>query len=242
MEWASSCPISLPTRSDARPKKVRIARGDLQLPDTLSTNYIRAAPSSRNPGGTAVSIEVALITAERTAFRALSLAVLGYALSDQKRELRIAFAGKERELAQLVLWPSDAAAVERILECRQRISEIEYRPRLPTNNPNYTTTEQDDERYPREHLPYCRLGSLNVGSGVGICRPGEPVAAHFNGTALSLIWLGKYLANLALEDNNATLAYLYNLDTESMTWNSAELRLTVCSPADGPKLFPPAKM
>jgi hypothetical protein len=128
-----------------------------------------------------------------------------------------------------------------LLGCRQQVSSIEYQPSVPEGNPNYTTTEQDDEAYPRELRPYCRVGWINDGAE-GICRPREPSAVHFRGTGLSLVWMGRYLANLALADTNATLAYLYNLTpAESMCWNSAELRLTVCSPVDGPKFFPPSK-
>ena len=137
-----------------------------------------------------------------------------------------------------MIWPSKLSSLENELGVRQAISYIRYLARLPKDNPNYITNEQDQENYPREHLPYCRMGSLDVGGG-GVIRKGEPVAAHFHGTSPSLVWLGSYLLNLGLEDNNAKLAYLYNMNpSESLCYGSAELRITICDPSDGPKFFP----
>jgi hypothetical protein len=53
------------------------------------------------------------------------------------------------------------------------------------------------------------------------------------------VWLGKYFLNFALEDCNARLAYLYNsTPVESMAPGSAELRLVVGNPGDGPLMMP----
>jgi hypothetical protein len=159
-------------------------------------------------------------------------------MSPQRKEFRLGLTDEPGEISELVVWPSERSDLEVVLQCESRITQVRYKPALPEGNPEYTTTEQDrgEDEYPREHLPYCRPGSLDVDGG-GVIRQGEPVAAHFKGTAPSLIWLGKYFLNLALEDCNATLAYLYNTTpAESMRWLSAELRITVADPADGPKM------
>src|SRR5688500_10105378 len=101
LAWAQAQSIALPTSSYAKPKECRLTRADLQLPETLATEHVRAAASTRSPGGGAVSIESVLITAERDAFRALGLAFFAYALSDQAQAFRLKFAFEGAELAQL---------------------------------------------------------------------------------------------------------------------------------------------
>ena len=112
-----------------------------------------------------------------------------------------------------------------MLRIRRRLALVHYRPALPKTRPNYTTTDQDRASFPRAHLPFARLGAPDI---VGLCRPGQPVCAHLAGTAPSLIWLGKYLLNLALDDNPAFRGYLYNMDhAESLAPGSAEFRFEV---------------
>jgi len=236
--WKQSMSLDIPSRSDDAPKRTRISCGDLVLPSTLSARNIHGLPISRNPGGGAVSIEVALLTADRESFGALGLVFIAYALSGQKDTFRLYLGEADGELSQIVLWPRKDSSLEALLGFRQQVSEVHYRPKLPEGNPNYTTVEQDDEKYPREHLPYCRLGAADVEGG-GITRQNEPVCLHFRGTGQSLVWLGKYFLNLALSDNNSRLAYLYNFDpAESLAEGSAELRLTIAN-SGKPELFPP---
>jgi hypothetical protein len=155
-------------------------------------------------------------------------------LSAQKEAFRLILIDSPDGVAQLVLWPNRASSLEAGLGFRQRITEIFYRARLPKDNPNYLTFEQRREEYPPEHLPYWRPGSWNVEGG-GVTRPGEPVCIHAQGTSPSLVWLGKYLLDLSLEDCNAKLGYLYNTDPgESMALGSAELRFVVGDPKGGP--------
>jgi hypothetical protein len=136
-------------------------------------------------------------------------------------------------IQQIVLWPGSASRLEASLGCRFGLTEVHYRPRIPSGNPNYTTTDQDDPEYPREHLPYCHLGPAGY-RDAGLGRPGEPVCLHVAGTTASLVWLGKFLLNLSLEDNNCRLAYLYNyIPAESLAPGSAELRLVVGDPSEG---------
>lgn len=240
LDWAGSLPFAVPDRADPTPKRLRITREIAACPAELRTDRIRAAPGWRSPGDTALRIEHVVLTAERGAFRALGLALIGYALSEQEAPLRIHLPRVEGEIEQLVVHPSSPSSLELRLGFAQSVREVRYRPRLPEGSPNYTTTEQDDGDYPREHLPYCRLGS-HAEAGSAWLRPAEPVCAHFKGTAPSLVWLGRFLLDLALEDNPCRLAYLYNyaVPAESLAPGSAELRLVVASPDDGPVSFPP---
>ena len=238
IEWLYTQELAVPTRSDARPKGLRLDPSVLELPPSLTTSNVRAASYARRPGAGAISVDGVLITAEREGFRALGMAFLAYALSAQDQALRIMLSENPSELAQLVVWPTIASELESGLGFRQRVAQISYRARLPEKNPDYLTTDKDRADYPREHLPHCQLGSPDV-TGGGLTRAGELVCAHFQGTAPSLVWIGKYLLDLALEDCNADLAYLYNYTpAESMAPGSAELRLTVGSPTEGPQFWP----
>jgi hypothetical protein len=237
--WFQEKGASVPTRSDARPKTLNLKASDLVLPDHLDTSKIRGASSARSPGSGAIWIESVILTARREEYRALGLVFIAYAMSPQNKEFRLRLSNHADEIAEIVIWPSEQSELESALQYKSRILEVRYAPHLADGNPNYTTTEQDktEEEYPREHLPYCRTGSLDVEAG-GVVRRGEPVAAHFKGTAPSLIWMGKFFLNLALEDSNATLAYLYNTNpAESLRWMSAELRLTIADPSAGPKMY-----
>ncbi|HEU0077219.1 MAG TPA: hypothetical protein VFQ76_06195 [Longimicrobiaceae bacterium] len=239
LDWAGSLPFTVADRSDPKPKRLRVTRETVASAAELRTDRIRASPGWRGPGDTAIRIEHIVLTAERGAYRALGLALFGYALSEQKAPLRIHLPRVEGQIEQIIVHPSSPSSLEIKLGFERSVREIRYRPRLPEGEPNYTTTEQDDEDYPREHLPYCRLGSC-AENGSGHVRPEEPVCVHFKGTAPSLVWLGKFLLDLALEDNHCRLAYLYNsVPAESLAPGSAELRLVVASPDDGPVYFPP---
>lgn len=104
---------------------------------------------------------------------------------------------------------------------------MHYRPALPEGNPNYTTIEQDEVEYPREHLPYFGIGAPDDPRG-GVLRTEDAVCLHLAGTDLSHVWLAKWLLNLSLEDSNCRLSYLYNYKpAESLAPGSAELRLVV---------------
>jgi hypothetical protein len=237
LAWAANLPVTLPTRSDSTPKRVRFTPELLRLPAAMSTSDIRVLSTRR--GGGSISIEHLIFNAEPPVYRALALALIAYALSTQDEPLRLRLPDPPpMEVAQLVFWPSSASEIEKS-GMKQRVTEVHYRARLPKDNPNYLTFEQLREDYPREHLPYWRPGSWDVEGG-GVIRRGEPVCAHVQGTSPSLVWLGKYLLNLTLEDCNARLGYLYNMDPgESMAPYSAELRFVVCDPREGPLSLPP---
>jgi hypothetical protein len=236
--WAGGLPVTVPVRSDSVPKKIRLTPELLPLPLAMSSADLRVGSDRR--GGGSISIEHLVLNAERPAYRALGLALIAYALSPQEEPFRLTLtlADHPPEVAQIVFWPSSAAEIDKSLGLKQRITQVVYGARLPQDNPNYLTFEQQKEDYPREHLPYCRPGSWNVEGG-GVTRQGEPVCAHVQGASPSLVWLGKYLLNLTLEDCNAMFAYLYNLDPgESMAPNSAELRFVVRDPRDGIQASP----
>lgn len=231
LDWSAR--FGLPESSDGQPKKLRFTAATLPVPEEFHTGSVMAEPSARRPSGEAISIDSAVITAGRVGYRALGLAMLGYALSEQRAALRIHLAPRAGRIQQVVLWPASASRMEVWLGCRLGVEEIHYRPRLPEGNPNYTTIEQDDASYPREHLPYCSLGPADSQTG-GVVRASDPVFLHIGGTAASLVWLGKLMLNLSLRDNNCRLAYLYNYNpVESLAPGSAELRLVVGDVAEG---------
>lgn len=229
LTWASG--TSIPHSSDARPKKVRFRAETLKVPTELDAATVHVVPGSRRPNGAAISIDTALITTQRAEFRALGLTMIGYALSDQNAPARIRLHEADGSISQMVIWPSLPSSLEATLGIRQRVHEVHYRPQIFDENPDYTTTEQDDETYPREHLPRCSIGSDGVEPN-SVVRPGEPRYLHIEGTAPSLVWLGKFLLNLSLEDCRCTTSYLYNyLPAESLAVGSAELRLMVAGPS-----------
>jgi hypothetical protein len=237
LTWAASFPV--PHRSDGAPRKARFTAATLPAPEALETDRIRGLPSGRRPANGAVVIDEAVLTAEREGFRALGLAFLAYALSEQRKPLRITLPAVEGELAQIVLWPPTPSRLEAELGCRLHVHEVFYRPRLADENPNYTTAPDDYETYPRQHRPYCTVAKADHPENM-YRLPGSPECAHLGGTPPAHVWLGKYLLNLALEDSNVRLAYLYNyVPAKSMARRSAELRLVVANPDDGPVRLPP---
>lgn len=239
LKWATA--FHIPPVSDGTPKRVRFSADILRPPEECHTDAIRGRAGTRRPNGAAISIDCGFITAQREGYRALGLLLLAYALSEQRTALRISLAAAEGEIQQVVIWPSSASRLEASLGVRVRVSKVHYRPRVPEGNPNYTTVEQDDESYPRDHLPLFSLGPAD--DPRGDVRPGAPVCFHIGGTGPSFVWLGKLLLNLALDDSNATLAYLYNLTpAESLAVGSAEARLVVADPAQGPAWLPPDAM
>jgi hypothetical protein len=239
LDWKRSLTVFVPERSDSKPKKTRFDRANLVLPSQMSASGITGFRYSRGLFG-ALSIEAALLTAEKESFRALGLAFISYALSDQTAEFRIALGEYDGGLAQIVLWLStyDTSLEEKLgFNHRVSVSAVHYRPKVPEDNPNYTTGEQDDPTYPREHLPFCSLGWSDSAE---VVLPDQPVCLHFLGTAPSLIWFGKFLLNFGLTDTIARLAYLYNAvePCESLAKGSAELRLTESNEGK-PSMFPP---
>ena len=241
--WLDSLKVSIPARSRTRRKPVCFTAASVAPPSELETDAIRGMPSNRAPGESAVSIERINLTAEREAYRALGILLIGYALSEQSEAHRLHLtAAAEGELRQIVLWPSMRSPLDEQLDLHRRVVEVRYRPALATGNPNITVDEQNDKYYPRAHPPYARLGNPDVEHG-GVVRAGEPVCAHITGTAPSLVWLGRFLLNLSLDDCHCRLARLYNLDPPavSLADDSAEFRFVVGSPADGPLFLPVSK-
>lgn len=228
LAWSNG--IAIPTHSAGTPKRIRFDGRSLPLLVECQTDGITAQFGTRRISGEAVSIDSALLTGERKAFRALALGLMSFALSDADAPLRIHLT-QDGGIAQIVLWPGAASELERRLGCRFGIREVHYRPALPEENPNYTTIEQDEVEYPREHLPYCGLGAPDDARG-GVLRTGEAVCLHLAGTAPSHVWLAKLLLNLSLEDSRCRLSYLYNYTpAESLAPGSAELRLAVSDPS-----------
>lgn len=231
VEWAAG--FAVPHSSDGQPKKRRFSAATLPAPAECRTDRIRGQAGWRRPGATAVAIDVAYLTADREAYRALGLVLLAYALSEQDGPLRIHLPGAEDDLRQIILWPGAHSLLEASLGMRMGVREVHYRPRLLEGNPNYSTTEQDDEDFPREHLPHCTLAAPDVHSRHGYPIAGQPVSLHLDGTSPSLVWLGKFLLDLSLDDSRCRRSYLYNMTpAESLAPGSAELRLEVEDPAD----------
>lgn len=229
MEWAAD--FAVPRSLDAKPRKVKFAAETLPAPAELRTDRIQGQQSWRRPNGQAIAIDVATLVASKEAYRALGLALFSHALSEQKAPLRIHLPEEEKSLAQIVVWPGRESRVEALLGCRMGVREVHYRPRILEGNPNYSTHEQDDDAYPREHLPYCTLSPPDWSDGYPGMRPDLPLCLHLAGTSTSLVWLGKFLLNLALEDSHCRRSYLYNiLPGESLAEGSAELRLEVTDP------------
>jgi|GEM_PF-2737843 len=231
MEWAA--PFAVPHSSDGKPRKVKFRASTLPAPTALRTDRIQADQWGRRPGAQSITIDGARLTAGREAFRALGLALFSYALSEQKEPLRIHLAEGGGGLAQIVVWPGRDSSLEAHLGFRSAVREVHYRARILEGNPNYSTHEQDDDGYPREHLPYCTLSPPDWSDGYPGMRPDLPLCLHLAGTSPSLVWLGKFLLNLSLGDSNCRLSYLYNTNpSESLAPGSAELRLVVDEPAE----------
>lgn len=224
LDWANG--IAIPTHSAGKPKRVRFDVRNVPPLIECRTDGITAQSETRRISGEAISIDSAKLTGERTAYRALALGLISFAFSERDVPLRIHLT-QGGGIAQIVLWPGATSKLERRLGCRYAIREVHYRPALPEGNPNYTTIEQDEVEYPREHLPYCGLGAPDH-PRLGVSDTGEADCLHIAGTALSHVWLAKLLLNLSLEDNNSRLSYLYNYNpAESLAPGSAELRLVV---------------
>ncbi|HEU4452499.1 MAG TPA: hypothetical protein VFR81_05535 [Longimicrobium sp.] len=237
MVWAAG--FEVPRSSDARPRKVRFTAATLPAPEELRTDRIRAVPSWRRPSCQAISIDVALLTAGQEEYRALGLALLGYALSEQKAPLRIHLPQVEDHLHQIVLWPGSGSRLEARLGFRFGVREVHYRARILEGNPNYSTHEQDDDEYPREHLPYCTLSPPDWSNGYPGMRPDLPLCLHFAGTSASLVWLGKFLLNVSLADSYCRRCYLYNINPgESLAEGGAELRFEITDPPPAHQIEP----
>ena len=231
VSWAAAFP--LPRSGDGQPRRSRFSAATLPAPAECRTDRIHGSAGWRRPGAAAVAIDVAELWADREAYRALGLVLFAYALSAQDDPLRIHLAGEEDGLRQIVLWPGPFSRLEASLGMRMSVREVHYRPRLLEGNPAYSTTEQDDDDHPREHLPHCTLAAPDTHPRHGYPVPGQPVALHLDGTSPSLVWLGRFLLNLSLADSNCRRAYLYNMTpAESLAPGRAELRLEVEDPGD----------
>jgi hypothetical protein len=224
LAWSKG--IAIPTHSAGKPKRVRFDARNAPPFSECRTGAITAEFGTRRISGDAISIDSARLTGDRVAYRALALGLISFALLEHEAPLRIHLT-QGGGIAQIVLWPGAASEVERRLGCRYGIREVHYRPALPEGNPNYTTIEQDEPEYPREHLPYFGIGAPGDPRG-GVLRAEDAVCLHLAGTALSHVWLAKWLLNLSLDDSNCRLSYLYNYNpAESLAPGSAELRLVV---------------
>src|SRR5688572_5904127 len=86
LAWAAQ--FTLPHPHEGQRRKVRFTAGTLPVPEELHTSDVRVEPGWRRPSGDAIVIDCAYITATREGYRALGLALLGYALSEQAAPLR----------------------------------------------------------------------------------------------------------------------------------------------------------
>src|SRR5687767_4303278 len=116
VDWAAG--FTVPRSLDAKPGKVKLSAGTLPAPAELRADRIQAQPSWRRPNGQAITIDVATLTASKEAYRALGLALLSYALSEQKVPLRIHLPEEEKGLAQIVVWPGRESRMEALLGFR----------------------------------------------------------------------------------------------------------------------------
>jgi hypothetical protein len=231
LAWAAQ--FTLPHPVEGQRRKVRFAAGTLPVPDELHTGDVRATPGWRRPGGDAIVIDCAYVTTTREGYRALGLALLGYALSEQAAPLRIHLPGGESDVRQIIVWPGTASKLEIALRCRLGVREVQYRPRpfrLPSDEDDGLSGEDD---FPREHLPFCTLGAPGWVRGGPPLIPGDPWCLHLAGTTASHVWLGKYLLNLSITDSDAREWYLYNTTpAEELAHGSAELRLILRDPLE----------
>lgn len=236
VEWAAR--FAAPRGSDGQRRKTRFSAATLPVPAECRTDRIRGSPGWRRPGATAVAIDVAYLTADREACRALGLALLAYALSAQDGPLRIHLPGAENDLRQVILWPGAHFRLEALVGMRMGIRDVHYRPRPVQGDPN-DCTGPDGEHVPRSHMPLCILARPDMHPRHGYPVPGQPVALHLAGTSPSHVWLGRFLLDLSLADSNRGVTQLYNMvPAESLAVGSAELSLTVDDPADAPGAEP----
>ncbi|WP_420127170.1 hypothetical protein [Longimicrobium sp.] len=231
LAWAAQ--FTLPHRAEGQRRKVRFTRETLPLPKEFHTASMRVVPGWRRPGGDAIVIDCAVITTAREGYRALGLALLGYALSEQVVPLRIHLPGGEKDVRQIIVWPGTASKLEIDLRCRLGVRELHYRPR-----PFYQRDPADhgavyEDVFPREHLPFCTLGAPGWVRGGPPLVPGDPWCLHVAGTSPSHVWLGRYLLDLSFTEGDGREWYLYNTTpAEQMARGSAELRLVL---ADRPE-------
>jgi len=240
MEWAAA--FTVPHSSDGTPRKVRFRPATLPAPEAVHTDAVRVRPAGRRPNGEAVLIDVAEIVAEHEGYRALGLVLLSYAISEQKEPLCIHLpAAPETQVRQIVLWPDTPTLFELELGIQLRVQEVRYRPRarklieFDGAGNRIHEEEEDESRYPREHLPFCTLGppgAVRFGPPV---RPQDPWCLHLAGTGPGLVWLGKLFLDLSLSDSNCGHTYRYNtLPAEELAHGSAELSLFIGAPEVGP--------
>ncbi|HST57517.1 MAG TPA: hypothetical protein VLK84_02440 [Longimicrobium sp.] len=230
LEWAAG--FTVPNGAEGQPRKARFTAATLPVPAECRTDRIRGNPGWRRPGATAIAIDVAYVTADREAWRALGLALLAYALSEQDGPLRIHLPGGEHDLRQIILWPGEPSRMDVSLRMRIGIREVHYRPRPVKGDPN-ECTNPDGGDFPRDHMPLCVLTRPDMHPRFGHPIAGQPVALHLAGTSPSHVWLGKFLLNLSLDESNLGGTQLYNMiPAESLAPGSAELSLTVPVPAE----------
>jgi hypothetical protein len=232
LAWAAQFTLAHPVEGQRR--KVKFTAGTLPVPEEFHTADVRVVPSNRRPSGDAIVIDCAIITTSREGYRALGLALLGYALSEQAAPLRIHLPGGENDVRQIIVWPGTASKLEIDLRCRMGVREVQYRSgpfHLRADTEDDGASDEDD--FPREHLPFCTLGAPGWVRGGPPMIPGDPWCLHVAGTSPSHVWLGKYLLALSFTDSGSREWYLYNTTpAEELARGSAELRLALADPLD----------
>lgn len=231
LAWAAQ--FTLPHPVEGTRRKVRFTAGTLPVPEEFHTSDVRVAPGWRRPSGEAIVIDCAYVTTGRDGYRALGLALLGYALSEQAAPLRIHLPGGESDVRQIIVWPGTASKLEIALRCRLGVREVHYRPRPFPMRGDEDEDLSDEDALPREHLPFCTLGAPGWVRGGPPMIPGDPWCLHLAGTSPSHVWLGKYLLNLSITGSDANEWHLYNTTpAEEMARGSAELRLILTDPSE----------
>jgi hypothetical protein len=230
LAWAAQFTVPHPVEGQRR--KVRFTAGMLAVPEELHTTDVRVEPGWRRPSGEAIVIDCAYVTTTREGYRALGLALLGYALSEQAAPLRIHLPGGESDVRQIIVWPGTASKLEIDLRCRLGVRELQYRPRPFRMRADEDEDLPAEDELPREHLPFCTLGAPGWVRGGPPAIPGDPWCLHMAGTSPSHVWLGKYLLNLSITGTGSHEWHLYNTDAEEMARGSAELRLILTDPSE----------
>jgi hypothetical protein len=234
LAWAAQ--FTLPHPTEGKQRKARLTAATLPVPEEFHTGAVRVQTGWRRPNGEALVIDCAAVTAAREGYRALGLALLGYAMSEQAAPLRIHLPGGEQDVRQIILWPGTPSRMEIALRCRLGVREMQYRPkpfRAYYGNAEAGGEEEVEEDFPREHLPFCTLGAPGSVRGGPPMIPGDPWCMHLAGTSPSHVWLGKHLLNLSISDASCREWYLYNtLPAEELAPGGAELGLTLDEPPE----------
>jgi hypothetical protein len=222
--WYSNLEVSFPMHSTDKHKLV--VGKQLACPEVLEAHTMTAFNTQRSPGGAAYWVNQLILCGDKGAFRSLGALFLASAFQEATVSVRLHLRSSHTEIKQLVIWPSATSEFERFFGHREQISSFLYKPTLPAGMPHYITNELDNERYPKEHLPYVRPGDSEKKDAPP--HPMQEICMHIQGTRLSRCWLGKVLLDFALIDNPCQTIFLHNMPhDEHLSQGSSELRFVL---------------